>query len=143
MEALDPDIFLAMVFIRVEDYGRALKYMERFLVRVGNDPRTVQPFHYCLRDYLKLKEEGMPFDRISSMLALLHGELTTGQLLSQFSVPGRVFTPFMLPACFNCELCPIASGCKHFDVLAVVKRLHEEYKKSDIDQKKNLEKIFL
>jgi ribosomal protein S12 methylthiotransferase accessory factor len=143
LESLDPDIFLAMVFIRVEDYSQALKYMERFLGRQGNDSPVVQPFHYCLRDYLKLKAEGMSIDRISSILVLLHGEITAGQLFGQFSAPEQIFMPFMLPACFDCEQCPIASGCKHFDVLAVVKRLHEEYKKSDIDQIKNLERVFL
>jgi len=142
LEGLDPDIFMVLVFMRVEDYTGALKYMVKFLDKPKNNPQAVQPFHYCLRDYLKLKEEGISVDRILKLLSQLHGEHMVQQVLGQLAGPAQVLTPFALPSCFNCENCPIAAGCKHFEILGIVKRLHGQYTKWDLDQKKHLEKIF-
>jgi ribosomal protein S12 methylthiotransferase accessory factor len=142
LEGLDPDIFMTLVFMRVEEYANALKYMTKFLDKPKNNPQAVQPFHYCLRDYLKLKENGISIERIFKLLSQLHGENMVRQVLGQLAFPARVLAPFALPSCFNCENCPIAVGCKHFEILGIVKRLHEKCKKWDIDQKKHLEKIF-
>ncbi len=142
LEGLDPDIFMVLVFMRAEEYGRALKYMRKFLDKPKDNPQAVQPFHFCLRDYLKLKEEGKTVERIFNLLSPLHGENMVRQVLGQLSAPAQVLAPFALPTCFNCENCPIAAGCKHFEILGIVKRLHDKYKAWDLDQEKHLAKIF-
>jgi ribosomal protein S12 methylthiotransferase accessory factor len=142
LEGIDPDILIVLVFMRVEEYAGALKYMKKFLDKPKNNPQAVQPFHYCLRDYLKLKEEGKTVTRILNQLSPLYGKNMVQQVLGQLAIPVQVLAPFTLPSCFNCENCPIAAGCKHFEILGIVKRLHEKYKKWDLDQEKHLAKIF-
>ncbi len=141
LKTMDPEIFLLLLFYRLEENKKAFKYLNAYLKKQKVNKQPRQLFHLCLRDYLKLKIENTSLDTIEKILMDLYGATVSRSVINDFHNPEKIFNNSALPECFNCKSCDIKPFCKHFDVLKVIKGLQEKYKKAEIDQL-TIKKIF-
>jgi len=135
------ELFLSMLFYKIEDYESSYKYIKRFCNNISKNEKGQFIYYFCIRDYLKLKTENKSDEFILNSLSIMYDVgLVTG-IYNDLKDPNKIFKYFNLPSCFNCEECEINKNCLYFKFLRKIKKLQIHINNNPIDQN-NLKKIF-
>lgn len=135
------EIFLAMLFYRIEDYKNSYKYIEKY-IKLIDDKKIPQYLYYlCLRDFIKLKIDNFSDENIIETLSQIYGDNLIKEISNDLSAPKEIFKYFNLPSCFNCERCEIKENCLYLIYLKHIKSIQIKKKQNQINQI-DLKKIF-
>jgi ribosomal protein S12 methylthiotransferase accessory factor len=110
------DFLLAMLFYRIGDYAKAVRYLERHLQKDGfatrqEDAGTV--YWRAVLALLRYKQEGMSDPLIEESLTDLFGQETAVDVLNDFAERENIFSLFKLPQCGCCAQCAIQPHCSY------------------------------
>ncbi|MGC9337019.1 MAG: YcaO-like family protein [Candidatus Cloacimonadia bacterium] len=135
IKLLTIELLLVMVFYRINNLEKALKYINKYLERFSDEERHKYLYYYCVRDYLKLKiDNPNSMDKVENNLTTFYGKKLAEMVIADFSDPQKIFNNIPLPSCFDCNNCQIKTDCKYFEILHYVKTLQKKQKENPIDQ---------
>jgi ribosomal protein S12 methylthiotransferase accessory factor len=135
---LDHDLLLFMIWLKLNDFVKALKYLNNYL----NKKESSQELQYyqCFKDYLKMYINNIDEEKKTTLLSVYYYEHIVKQVQKDFINRKDIFSNFKLSSCFNCNNCDIAMDCKYFDILKQFKKIHDK-KNSKIIHQYELETI--
>jgi ribosomal protein S12 methylthiotransferase accessory factor len=110
------DFLLAMLFYRVGDYAKAVRYLEQHLqkenvITRAEDAETV--YWRGVLALLRYKQEGMSDPLIEDSLTDLFGQEVAVNVLNDFVERENIFSLFPLPQCGCCAQCAIQRHCSY------------------------------
>ena len=139
---INPYLLLATLYFYCGENKKTIKYIGRFIEdEKRNDAEADLTYFYCTKHYLELIELGIDITVTINKLLLIYSEEIVNEVAEDLCNPDNALQYYNLPTCFECEKCPIKSDCKYFDVIKVVKKIHE-HSRTDIDQIK-LKDVFI
>lgn len=130
LNSLDIDLFLVMMNSRVENYGKALQYINSYLNKI----ESADVYYYCIREFLKLKAENSTSEQIKESLSTIFGKKQVEEVIEDFAQREKVFQYYPFPSCFDCDNCKIKEDCSYIELIKVSKRLSERGREANIDQ---------
>jgi len=141
IEDINHFLFTATLFYKIGDLEKSLKNINRYINynKQDNTDEDLTYFH-AMALYLEFKIQEKPISEINNILLKLYNEDMVNELINDMSKPENALQYYDLPTCFECEKCSIKKDCKYFDVLDVIKKIHNNMRK-DINQVE-LKKLF-
>jgi len=108
------NFLLAMLFYRIGDCAKAVRYLERHLQKDEfatrhEDAGTV--YWRAVLALLRYKQEGMPDPLIEESLTDLFGQETAVDVRNDFAEREIIFSLFKLPQCGCCAQCAVQPHC--------------------------------
>ncbi len=141
IEEINLFLFTATLFYKIGDLVKSLKNINRYITYCETDNTDDDlTYFYAVSLFLELKIENKNIIEIHKFLLKLYTEEMVNEVMEDMSSPEKALQYYDLPTCFECEKCPIKQDCKYFDVMDVVKKIHNNMRK-DIKQLE-LKKLF-
>lgn len=140
IEEIKPFLFLANLFYYAGNIEKAIDYIDMFIhAESTKDPEADLKYFHCAKQYIELLQI-FESKTINLKLKQLFDSAIVDEVSEDLSNPEESLKYYDLPTCFECEICPIKSDCRYFDVMKVVKKI-QEHSIKNIDQM-NLKYIF-
>lgn len=130
-------LLLTFLCRRQGDYKSAFRYLKTFLDQKGMEEDLGYyslAYYRCALHFLKLKAEGYDEDEITNSLAGIYGVDLAKEVIGDVFDPLKTFQYLSLPACGNCNLCPVQKQCYYPRWKGVTSQLVEKARQNSIDQ---------
>lgn len=134
----NPELLLSTIFLQCGNYFRAQQLLSNYLDHHTKEEIGIENYLYlnCFKDALNLKIAKREDNDIIHCLSGIYDCDTIEAVMDDLYANNKL-QYYELPTCFNCESCPIANGCCHFEIIKLINNMRKEYK--EVDQRRNAE----
>ena len=121
---LDIELLFYMINFKIKNYEYSLKYIDKFL---ENKNFSIYKYYYAVRDYTYFKNQKYVNEDIDSFLTIKYGQDTAKEIIDDLGDSEKIFDNYEWTSCFYCEQCKLIESCRYFDILSIIKKLHDKY----------------
>lgn len=125
IDVINEFLLLASMFYYVGDLDKSIKCVRNFIKsKEDMDTDDDLNYFYCVIFYLELKNKKNRDEDIENELLKVYNEELVYEVIEDLKNPEKALQYYDLPTCFDCKKCPIKDDCRLFDVLVVIKKIH-------------------
>ena len=128
---INKNLLLALLAFKVHDCD-AHTYMSAFLNDMEARNIRLNPYYYCLKDYMSLAYSNTPSENIRQELLNNYHEETVNDVLK--IIPENILDGLPLPDCFNCSSCSFSCECFYSQIIEFEARTQKHQTENPINQ---------
>ncbi|MBI9053927.1 MAG: YcaO-like family protein [Bacteroidales bacterium] len=133
---LNNELFLFLLYYRIEDYGKASIYINRYLSESGISEEELNAYYLCIRDLVSLKHQNIQEHSICKLLYKVYTSELVDEVFEDMSEPSNIFQHFDLPSCPNCNTCVVKQKCSLNGLVDISQKFSQKIREASIDQEK-------
>jgi len=139
LNSLTTELFLVMLFYRINELTLAIYYINKHLER--NEFKGKDNYLYCAKEYMKNKKKKQNDSENKKNLEILFDKRLVSTVFEDFIDPEKIFDHHPFPTCFECNKCNLKQDCKNITWGSFLDKIKSKKESSNIVQEKLLNEL--